>query len=64
MLIAIPGIFASGGFIRGLLVGVTPWDPATLMAVALGLALVTMTACYVPARKVLALDPAPALRQQ
>jgi putative ABC transport system permease protein len=64
MLIAVPGIFASGGFIRGLLVGVTPWDPATLMAVALGLALVTMTACYVPARKVLALDPAPALRQQ
>jgi len=64
MLIAIPGIFASGGFIRGLLVGVTPWDPSTLLAVALGLALVTMTACYVPARKVLALDPAPLLRQQ
>jgi putative ABC transport system permease protein len=63
MLIAIPGIYASGRFIRGLLVGVTPWDPSTLLAVALGLALVTMTACYVPARKVLALDPAPLLRQ-
>ena len=64
MVIAIPGIYAAGGFIRGLLVGVTPWDPITLLAVALGLALVTMTACYLPARKVLALDPAPLLRQQ
>jgi len=64
MVIAIPGIYAAGGFIRGLLVGVTPWDPITLLAVALGLALVTMAACYIPARKVLTVDPAPLLRQQ
>jgi putative ABC transport system permease protein len=64
MLIAVPGIYAAGGLIRGLLVEVTPWDPITLLVVAFGLALVTMTACYVPARRVLSLDPSRLLRQQ
>ena len=64
MVVAIPGIYAAGLLIRGLLVGVTPWDPITLLAVASGLALVTMASCYVPARKVLSLDPAPLLRDQ
>jgi len=63
MLIAVPGIYAAGGLIQGLLVEVTPWDPLTLAAVAIGLVLVTMTACYVPARRVLMLDPAPVLRE-
>jgi predicted permease len=63
MLIAVPGIYAAGGLIQGLLVEVTPWDPLTLAAVAIGLVLVTMTACYVPARRVLILDPAPVLRE-
>jgi hypothetical protein len=63
MLIAIPGIYAAGGFVRGLLIEVTPWDPLTLIGVSIGLVLVTMTACYVPARRVLMLDPAPLLRE-
>jgi putative ABC transport system permease protein len=63
MLIAIPGVYAGGRFIRGLLVDVSPWDPFTLSAVAFGLLLVTMAACYVPARRVLRIDPAPLLRQ-
>lgn len=63
MVIAIPGVYASGGLIRGLLVNVSPWDPITLSVVAGGLVLVTMTACYVPARRVLRIDPAPLLRQ-
>jgi putative ABC transport system permease protein len=63
MVIAIPGVYAAGGLIRGLLIDVSPWDPFTLSAVALGLLSVTMTACYVPARRVLKIDPALLLRQ-
>jgi putative ABC transport system permease protein len=63
MVIAIPGVYAAGGLVRGLLIGVSPWDPWTLAAVAAGLLLVTMAACYVPARRVLRIDPAPLLRQ-
>jgi ABC-type lipoprotein release transport system permease subunit len=39
-------------------------DPLTLFAVALGLGLVTMVACYVPARRVLGIDPAQLLRHE
>jgi predicted lysophospholipase L1 biosynthesis ABC-type transport system permease subunit len=63
MLIAVPGVYAAGGLIRGLLVGVSPWDPITLSAVASSLLFVTLAACYVPARRVLRIDPAPLLRQ-
>jgi len=63
IVIAIPGVYAAGGLVRGLLIGVSPSDPLTLLAVAAGLLFVTMTACYVPARRVLRIDPAPLLRQ-
>lgn len=64
VLIGIPGIYAAGGLIRGVLVGVSPSDPLTLLAVALGLGLVTLLTCYVPARRVLKIDPAQLLRQE
>jgi putative ABC transport system permease protein len=64
MVIAIPGVYAAGGLVRGLLIDVSPWDPLTLSAVALGLMLVTTAACYVPARRVLRIDPAPLLRNE
>jgi len=57
-----PGIFLAHGVIRGLLVGVTPSDPISLLASALGLLAVTMLTCYVPARSVLRIDPARLLR--
>jgi putative ABC transport system permease protein len=49
--------------IRGLLIDVSPWDPLTLLLVIGGLALVTIVACYLPARRVLGIDPAALLRQ-
>jgi putative ABC transport system permease protein len=64
VLIGAPCIYVAGNLIRGALVGVSPMDPLTLLAVAIGLGLVTMGACYVPARRVLAIDPAQALRQE
>jgi ABC-type antimicrobial peptide transport system permease subunit len=64
VLIGVPGIYATGRLIRGLLVGISPSDPLTLAAVGTGLALVTMAACYVPARRVLGIEPAQLLRQE
>jgi putative ABC transport system permease protein len=63
MFIAIPGVYASGRLVRGLLIEVSPWDPFTLALVAFALLFVTIAACYVPARRVLRIDPAPLLRR-
>jgi len=54
---------AMGGLIRALLFGVTPTDPATLLAVAVGSAGVAAIACLLPARSAARLDPARVLRQ-
>jgi putative ABC transport system permease protein len=62
-LIGAPAIYIVGRWIRGVLVGVSPLDPLTLLLVALGLGLVTMVASYVPAQRVLRIDPAQSLRQ-
>ena len=64
VLIGVPGIYTAGRLIRGVLVGISPSDPLTLAAVVTGLGLVTMAACYVPARRVLGIDPAQSLRQE
>jgi putative ABC transport system permease protein len=64
VLIGAPGIYIAGSLLRGVLVGVSPLDPLTLGGVALGLGLVTMIACCLPARRVLRIDPAQSLRQE
>jgi putative ABC transport system permease protein len=63
LLIGLPGLYVTGGLMRGVLVGVSPSDPATLAAVALGLGLVALVACYLPARRVLGIEPAQSLRE-
>jgi putative ABC transport system permease protein len=63
IVLGVPGLYAVSGVLRGVLVGITPGDPLTLGAVALGLIAITMVACYLPARRVLGIDPAQALRQ-
>jgi hypothetical protein len=42
------GDLLRGRVLRGVLVGVSPFDPVTLGAVAAGLAVVALLACYVP----------------
>ena len=64
LLIGAPGIYIANRLIRGMLVGVSPSDPLTLLAAAIGLLLVTMTACYLPARRALRIDPVQLLRQE
>jgi hypothetical protein len=51
LLIGAPGIYFASGLIQGILVGVSPLDPLTLVAVALGLALVAMAACCVRGKR-------------
>jgi putative ABC transport system permease protein len=55
---------ALGRVVAGLLYGITPTDPATLLTVALFLAAVAMVATYLPARRAARLDPMVALRAE
>src|SRR5262249_31879649 len=59
------GLLASPGLTRlmnDLLYGVSPSDPLTLASVILLLAAVGWVACWIPARRALAIGPAAALR--
>jgi predicted permease len=49
---------------RKLLYGVQPTDPATFVAVATGLAVVAVVACYIPARRAMRINPMAALRYE
>jgi predicted permease len=49
---------------RGLLFGVEPHDPATLLAVAAMMAAVGIAACWIPALRAARIDPAVALRSE
>jgi putative ABC transport system permease protein len=64
VVLGIPGLYAVSGLLRGALVGISPGDPLTLAAVVGALGAITMVACYIPARRVLTIDPALSLRQE
>jgi putative ABC transport system permease protein len=54
----------TGRLIRGLLFGVSPFDPPTLAAVAFVVVIVAMGASYIPARRATRVDPIVALRYE
>jgi predicted permease len=51
-----------GRFMRAILFGVEPTDPATYLAVAASLASLALLAAWIPARRAASLDPVSALR--
>ncbi|HET7570538.1 MAG TPA: ABC transporter permease [Gammaproteobacteria bacterium] len=53
-----------GYLISAQLYGVAPFDPATLIASAIVLCVITLAACYLPARRAAKLDPAVAIMEQ
>jgi putative ABC transport system permease protein len=54
--------FFAAEVLRGLLFGVTPHDPTTLVAVALMMAAIGIVACWIPAARAARIDPAIAMR--
>jgi putative ABC transport system permease protein len=64
VMLALPGIYFTGRAIRGVLIGVPTFDVLTNVAVAAGLALVALCACYLAARGVRSIEPARMLHDQ
>jgi putative ABC transport system permease protein len=62
--VGLGGALALRRIVASMLFGVGPGDPATLLMVALMLALVALAAGYVPARRAARVDPSVALRAE
>jgi predicted permease len=58
------GALAATQLLRGLLWGVSPTDPLTFALVTLALGIAALLACYLPARRALAINPIVALRAE
>ena len=64
ILIGLPLAFACARTLSALLYGLTPNDPISLLAAALGIVAISAAACYFPARRAASIDPTVALRNE
>jgi ABC-type antimicrobial peptide transport system permease subunit len=64
LVLGVGGAIFATRLIRGLLFGVTPYDPITLVGVAVVMAAVGIAACWIPALRASKIDPAITMRGQ
>jgi ABC-type antimicrobial peptide transport system permease subunit len=64
LVLGVSGALIASRLIQGLLFGVAPQDPVTLIGVALLMAAVGIGACWIPALRAAKVDPAIAMRGQ
>jgi ABC-type antimicrobial peptide transport system permease subunit len=62
LVLGLTGAFFAARVIQGLLFGVTPSDPATLLAVAGVMAVIGVVSCWIPAIRAARIDPAITMR--
>ena len=62
MAIGVAGAYGVTRFLKALLFGITPTDPATYAGICVLLLAVAFAACWVPARRATRVDPMAALR--
>jgi predicted permease len=61
-ILGVAGAFVAGRAMQSLLFGVGPLDPVTLISVTLIMGVVSLLACWLPARRAARVDPMTALR--
>jgi putative ABC transport system permease protein len=64
LILGVAGSFLAMRYVQSQLYGVKATDPLTLGGVAAGLAIVSVAACYFPARRATRVDPLVALRHE
>jgi putative ABC transport system permease protein len=62
LIIGFPEIYTSSEGLKGFLIGVSPFDVPTLAGSAFGLVAIALLACYLAARRVIAIEPCRLLR--
>ncbi len=63
ILVAVPGVYLAGRTLQATLIGISAFDPSTLGGIAIATMVVALIACYVPARRAGAIEPAAVLRE-
>ena len=62
LVLGMAGAFFGASVLRGMLFGVAPRDPTTFVVVALGMGVIGIAACWIPALRAARIDPAITMR--